>query len=636
MGTWQQLRSVAGVILLVAASMVARAQPAPGGRLDAGPPRAASLAKIFRLDPADTVLASGPFAPVQFAARPGETEFSGRLIVKPVSAPQDRAAKAYNRLAPAVLAAMPDTGEVIISVGQGIESLAAGFLLATGDYDYVTPDWRVYPAGTPNDPLFPQQWQNVAIKAPLAWDLVTGSDQVTIAIVDSGIDRTHPDIAPSLVSGYNSASKLTQAAGGVVDDISGHGTSVAGCAAARGNNAIGVAGVSWMLKIMPVRAQNSPGTAILSDVLAGARWAADNGARVINCSYSGVNNSSVLTTAQYVAARNAILVFAAGNGGSDLGACDWPEVVIVGSVGSSGALSTFSNFGSAIDLVAPGESDYTTTLGSQYGAATGTSFSAPIVTGALGLVWSLDPTLPAATVRDIVTSTCTDLGTLGEDTKFGAGRVDLFAAVVKAWRLTHALPAPFIDDFSSGSLDPARWPVRGGAAVMNTIASGKSASYVQLFASDAIESNAIMLASGNAPSVSFSAWSDGLAPAESLQVEYLASSGAWKLLAAVAPVPGKAVVDYRYSLPPDALWNGLAVRFRSTGNASTDVWAIGTVVIGTPCLADIDRSGFVDADDFNAFLSYFLGGSMKADVDGSGFVDFDDMNAFSAAFTSGC
>src|SRR5207249_8749598 len=120
----------------------------------------------------------------------------------------------------------------------------AARLLATGEYQYVHPDWTCYPVeNPPNDPQFADQWHHPRIQSPQAWDITTGDPEFVLALVDAGIDLTHPDLAPHRVPGYNSATHLDEAHGGQVNDINGHGTHTSGDAAAIGNNATGVCGV---------------------------------------------------------------------------------------------------------------------------------------------------------------------------------------------------------------------------------------------------------------------------------------------------------------------------------------------------------------------------------------------------------
>src|SRR5207237_949281 len=156
-------------------------------------------------------------------------------------------------------------------------------LMGTSAYQYVEPDWICYPQLTPNDPFFGSQWHHATIHSEKAWDVLTGSSSITIAITDTGVDHTHPDLMALLVPGYNAVDNLAETSGGQTNDVNGHGTHVAGDAAAAGNNGIGVSGVGWNFRIMPIRVSNVSGGGSSSSALsAGARWAADHGAKVIS------------------------------------------------------------------------------------------------------------------------------------------------------------------------------------------------------------------------------------------------------------------------------------------------------------------------------------------------------------------
>lgn len=134
----------------------------------------------------------------------------------------------------------------------------------------------------PNDPYFGQQWAHTLIRTPAAWDITTGSSSITIAIVDSGIDENHPDLLNKIVAGYDFSDGDSNP-----HDLNGHGTHVAGIAAAASNNATGIAGVNWQARIMPVRVLGMDGTGYNFDISEGIRWAYQHGAKVINLSLGG-------------------------------------------------------------------------------------------------------------------------------------------------------------------------------------------------------------------------------------------------------------------------------------------------------------------------------------------------------------
>ena len=346
-------------------------------------------------------------------------------------------AEARAKVAPYIVEYVGATDEYILRVpGTMNEYLLEKQLNKGGGFQYVEPDWVIFPQVTPNDTLYGSQWHHTKIQAPAGWDLNRGEAQIIIAITDTGVRLTHEDIASQLVSGYNAVNDLSQANGGQVNDLNGHGTFVAGEAGARGNNAKGVSGTGWNNKIMPVRISNdSGGGSQISWMTRGQRWAVDNGARVINTSYSGVESNSFQTTGAYITGQNGILVFAAGNAGSTNN-IDHADVTIVGATTSTDSLASFSNRGTATDVVAPGVGIFSTTFSSNtsyQGGWDGTSMAAPIAAGVAGVIAGTNPSLTGANLRTILHGSCDDLGSSGEDNLYGNGRVNLNKAIRKSY-----------------------------------------------------------------------------------------------------------------------------------------------------------------------------------------------------------
>ena len=288
-----------------------------------------------------------------------------------------------------------------------------------------------------------------------AWDITTGDPNLVIAICDSGIDTDHPDLAGALVPGYNAVDGLPESEGGAIEGLTDHGTQVAGTAAAIGDNGVGVTGVCWSLGIMPVRVSNvANDTAFLSDINSGARWAASNGARIVNVSFTGATTSAVAESGAFIRALGGVYVWAAGNAASSLGFADPPDVVIVGATDHNDGLAWFSNTGRAIDVAAPGTDIVTTNLGG-WGPIDGTSFSSPMTAGVFGLVWSINPDLTPQAAETALKATALDLGASGEDDTFGAGRIDARAAAQLALDALEGDVAPIAIDDLGGSLDAA-------------------------------------------------------------------------------------------------------------------------------------------------------------------------------------
>jgi len=276
-----------------------------------------------------------------------------------------------------------------------------------------------------NDPYLGSQWHLATIKAGAAWDLSQGSG-ITIAILDSGVLPTHPDLVQ--VPGWNFFDNNANTA-----DANGHGTAVAGAAAAMANNGAGVAGVAGAARIMPLRVSDAAGYAYYSTIANAVTFAADNGARVANASFSGVYASaSVQSAANYFKSKGGLLVVSAGNSGANDGAAATSAMIPVSATDGSDLRASWSSFGSYVALSAPGVGIWTTSSDGGYRAASGTSFSAPITAGVAALVMAAKPSLSSAQVENLLYTTAQDLGTAGRDIYFGHGRVDASAAVIAA------------------------------------------------------------------------------------------------------------------------------------------------------------------------------------------------------------
>ena len=280
----------------------------------------------------------------------------------------------------------------------------------------------------PNDPMYPSpnSWSLQNIHGPDAWAISQGSPNVTIAILDTGVDGLHEDLVAKMVPGWNIFNNNND-----TTDLYGHGTMVAGQAAASSNNGVGVTSVAWGCKIMPVRISDDSGYAAFSDIANGLTWAADHGARVANVSYKASDSSTVSRAAGYFQKKGGVVTIAAGNDGLFDSAGDDPRILTVGATDSTDTIFPWSSYGNNQDLVAPGTA-YTTHRGGGYTVGTGTSASAPMVAGAAALIFSINPNLTPTQVQDILEQSADDLGTPGWDPSYGYGRLNLARAVSMA------------------------------------------------------------------------------------------------------------------------------------------------------------------------------------------------------------
>lgn len=290
---------------------------------------------------------------------------------------------------------------------------------------YVEPQQWVFATETfPNDPGFVNQYGLTAIRAPHGWDLSTGSDSITIAIIDSGVDYSHVDLAGKITAGYDFVNNDA-----LPQDDFGHGTHVAGIAAASTNNGAGIAGVSWGARIMPVKVLNASGGGTFENVAAGIVWAVDHGAQVINLSLGGAAYSAALENAVLYAYNNNVLMTASsGNTGGNfvLYPARFPQVIAVGASNMTNQPASFSNYGPEVDLAAPGENIYSLWIGG-YQLRSGTSMSAPHVSGLAAVLLGYISGADAA--RGVMESTALDIGPAGWDDFSGAGLIQMDAAL---------------------------------------------------------------------------------------------------------------------------------------------------------------------------------------------------------------
>ena len=303
---------------------------------------------------------------------------------------------------------------------------------------FAEPNYQLYALDTfPDDPHWNLQYGLTNIHAPQAWDMSVGSAAVVIAVVDTGVDLTHPDLAPKLVAGYDFVN-----GDDVPQDDNGHGTHVAGIAAAQGNNGEGVVGVSWGARVMPVKVLSASANGSFADAAAGIIWAADHGAQIINLSLGGSSYSQVFKDAvDYAYGKGVMLVASSGNngGGAILYPARFANVMAVGATDSNNVRASFSNYGAELDVVAPGVNIYSTGPGTYY-YNSGTSMSAPFVSGLAAILRGLPGSGSPANLAWAIKSTALDLGVVGRDSYYGDGLIQMDAAIQLFWMPSTATP----------------------------------------------------------------------------------------------------------------------------------------------------------------------------------------------------
>ena len=365
----------------------------------------------------------------------------GRILVQKVrSASHTDAMKVIRENGAAVSGQIPQLDLYVLSVPEAELSRILHKLQGTNTFTYAELDGIAHGAATPNDPFNASQWHLGAIKAAAAWDLTTGSAAVPIAMVDSGVNPTHPDLASKLIPGWNFLLSNNNTA----DDL-GHGTATAGVAAAASNNAVGVTGVAWQNPIMPLVVLDSTDYASYTNIASAITYAADHGVRIINVSIGGSTASSTLQNAvNYAWGKGAVVFAAAMNNSSSApyypAACNY--VVSVSATEPGDSLASFSNYGSSIDLSAPGDNILTTDNTGNYSTWYGTSFSAPIAAASAALALSLNPQLTAQGLVNLLEQNSDDIGAPGWDQYFGWGRINAYriAAAARASALANTTP----------------------------------------------------------------------------------------------------------------------------------------------------------------------------------------------------
>jgi len=356
----------------------------------------------------------------------------------------------------------------LVNLQPGLSPVAAVALLqALPNVEFACLDYVRTINATPNDPNYGSQWGWPKTSAPAAWDITTGDADIVIGVIDTGVDLEHPDLQANL---WKNTAELYGTPGvdddgnGKVDDIDGwngitnaanpdgdhwHGTHCAGTIGAVGNNAVGVTGASWTVKIMPLKFLSASGSGFDSDAIdciayaIATKNAGSADVRALSNSWGGygLTQSPALKTAiEQARAADIVFVCAAGNDSYNIdssscfespGAYNVDNIVTVAATNSSDGMASFSNYGAVrCDLGAPGVSIYSTIIGppSYYGYSDGTSMACPHVAGAVGLVAAANPSLTHSQIIDRILLNVDPISSLNNKTNTG-GRLNLYGAV---------------------------------------------------------------------------------------------------------------------------------------------------------------------------------------------------------------
>ncbi|XZN95821.1 MAG: Ig-like domain-containing protein [Microcoleus sp.] len=316
-------------------------------------------------------------------------------------------------------------------------------------------------ATTPNDPSYTQLWglnntgqsggtADADIDAPEAWDIQKGNPNLVIGVIDTGVDYNHPDLVGNIWTnpGEIAGDGIDNDNNGYIDDtrgwdfayndnnpmdVQGHGTHVSGTIAGKGNNGVGVTGVAWNAKIMPLKFLDDSGSGATSNAILAINYATAKGVKLTNNSWGGGGYSQALSDAINTAGQQgALFIAAAGNSSQNTdttpaypASYNLSNIISVASTTRTDGLSSFSNYGATtVDLGAPGSEIYSTTPGANYATYSGTSMASPHVTGAAALLWSQNPTWTAQQVKDKLMQTTDPISALSGKTVSG-GRLNI-------------------------------------------------------------------------------------------------------------------------------------------------------------------------------------------------------------------
>jgi thermitase len=464
----------------------------------------------------------------------------------------------------------PPINSFVIRIAPNLTMQDAGeFLRALPGVRYVEHNYLAFAFATPNDPYFSQQYGPQRIQANLAWDIWQPQRTVYIAIIDTGIDSNHPDLTNKMrrhnngmVYGWNTLNNTTNA----LDD-NGHGTHCAGIAAAEINNGVGIAGVAaWnpnvansraYVQLMPVKVLSASGSGSYDSVARGITWAADNGAHILSLSLGGAGGSQQLQDAvNYAWNRGCLVVVAAGNGGSS--SPQYPayytNCIAVAATDSSDRLASFSQYGSWVDIAAPGVNILATYPNNQYRSLSGTSMACPHVAGAAAVLWSHNPSLTNAQLRSALETNVDPYQPFsGRTIAPNAGRLNVYRALQAVGG-----GGPTQPSLSSLSLNPTS--VVGGNSSTGTVtltAPAPSGGFVVNLSSSntnvATVPSTVTVPAG-ATSATFTVSTRAVSSATSVTIT--ASAGGISRTATLTVNPSPSVTLQSLTIRPTSVWGG--------------------------------------------------------------------------------
>lgn len=387
---------------------------------------------------------------------------------------------------------------VRLPAGQD-ERVIAGLLSRYPLVAFAEPDYIRHARRTPSDPRYFMQWDMNKIRLPEAWNITRGSSSVVVAILDTGMDLSHPDLVGGLwrnsdevagngwdddgngyvddINGYDFAGNGrfpgVSAEDPVPNDTNDHGTHVAGTVGARADNGIGISGVAPLVRLMIVKVLGGIlGSGYSSDIIDGIVYATDNGAQIINMSLGGTSASMAEATAlRYAWDRGVFIAAAAGNAGDGANPIEYPAgymfTMSVAATDQNDYRAYFSTYNSFVEIAAPGVDIHSTVPGGGYEEEdwSGTSMACPHIAGMAALLKSHQPNIANWEIRAMLQDSAADLGTLGWDMYHGHGRADAAALLARQRPSTQTLrilTPPMDAHFVRGTVVQLLWtPVSG-------------------------------------------------------------------------------------------------------------------------------------------------------------------------------